>query len=283
MAGFAAGDLHHDIADALTRIAGLARMKQDGRKYTLPVGGKPVAAISDEFLRRRTSEEILASGLSSGCGDEALAFYDLLRKKGYAVRFLDAAKLSVGSLLTRAEGHTGVTVQEPNSSRWILVDPTNRKIVSEDWDTASKIYAGPAGRFWIGFFGPYESYAWRSYKDLKAFYARTLRKVPSSVLDEELVRISYSSSPSLANPRYKAFVDKYAAAYEELGVQPRREANVIFSDFPSGRYGGECRRIGPAEFDCSVGRDAAMDLLWFYYVEDFVAGHIAEPVHPLKR
>ena len=138
-----------NIYSALARVSKLEMMRA-GRDYTLLIGTAVVTGEKEVFLRRRTPDEILAGGLSSGCGDHAAAFYGILKRQGYGLLFVDSVELSVASILEKFSGHTGVAVRDAASGKWILVDPTSSEIINRDWDTSSKLYRSPAEDFWIG-------------------------------------------------------------------------------------------------------------------------------------
>lgn len=284
------GDVRDDIKSAFDRVAGLRMMAEDGRStYTLPARGQSLSGLCDDFLRRRTPDEILASGLSSGCGDYAAAFYGLMRQKGASLLYVDSAELSAASLLNRDNGHTGVAVKDPANGRWLLADPTNRKILSEAWSPDAKIYDGPAGRMWIGYVGRLEDYPVKSHDELKAFYDRTLRAVPAAVWDEELVRLEFSTGPSMLGPdgaylnaRCPQFLQRYGGVYDQLGVHPKRRAQVLFSDESLNAAGKDCRRTGAGSWECFVKRAAAMSPGWFSYIETQVMRQIAAPWGPIR-
>ncbi len=270
-------DIHDDIKSAFYDVAQLQGMDNDGRIYSLPARGQTLSAVSDDFLRRRSPDEILKSALSSGCGDYAAAFYGLMSKKGYTTLFVDSAQLSVTSLLHRDDGHTGVAVKDQASGHWILSDPTNRKILSENWDAGSKIYSGPAGRFWIGYVGTLEDYPVKSHDELKVFYDRALRSVPPAVWEKELVRLEFNAGPSMhhpdgswTNPRCPDFLKRYARVYDELGVRPTRKARIEFSDAALNPSGSDCRRKAADSWECFVKREAAMSPSWFSWIETHV-------------
>jgi hypothetical protein len=116
-----------DIIAALARVAELKPM-ETGRTHSLPARGETMTGANNDFLRRREPNEILSSGLSTGCGDYAAAFYGLLRAKGASLLWIDSAELSATSLLDQSDGHTGVAVKDPETRRWILVDPTGEDL-----------------------------------------------------------------------------------------------------------------------------------------------------------
>ena len=54
-----------------------------GEKYTVSVAGKEETRGKEQFLRRRTAQEISNSGLSSGCGDHAILFVKRIERLGF--------------------------------------------------------------------------------------------------------------------------------------------------------------------------------------------------------
>ena len=169
---------------ALTTIlSGLERVQKlqgmdTRKKYELEARGTRITGYPDDFLRRRTPAEILESGLSCGCGDYASAFYSLIESQGLQVIYIDAVALNYSAIEGGDSGHTGVAVKDKESGNWILVDPTDDKILSGNWDPASTLYESPAGRFWIGYKGPLDKYLVRSHSELRTFYADTLSVEP---------------------------------------------------------------------------------------------------------
>src|ERR1019366_1175427 len=94
-----------------------------GHVYSLTVGGKSITAPPDEFLRRRTGQEILESGMSDGCGDNAFAFLYLMEKQKYQAYFVDSAQISTQSLEYGFAGHAVVAVRDTGNGQWVRVDP----------------------------------------------------------------------------------------------------------------------------------------------------------------
>jgi len=48
-----------------------------------------------------------------------------------------------------------VAVRDPANQRWLLADPTNRRIISNDWSPGDKTFYGD--RYWIGYCGPLDN------------------------------------------------------------------------------------------------------------------------------
>lgn len=269
-------DFSGDFDAALARVARLKAL-ETGRTYSLPARGETLTGTSEDFLERREPDEILASGLSSGCGDHAAAFYGLLRATGAQLKYIQAVELSASSLLERFSGHTAVAVQDPKTDRWLLVDPTKNKVLSRDWDLSARVFHSPAGRFWTGYSGPLEEYPAKSPAQLKSLLRRTLRLVPAPVWDKEVPRLDFSADPSIANPRTIAFLERFSAVYDDLGLRPETRVEVRFKDGGPG-FAGDCRRSGLASWTCHVGRDAAMDQRWFSWVERAVMRELDQPL-----
>src|SRR5579872_6091914 len=143
-----ASDVRVQIDNSLAEISKLKDMEQ-GKVYELPAGGKMMSGYGDDFLRRRTAQEVLASGLASGCGDYAISFLYRLEQCGFKANFIDSAQISTASLQTHDSGHTVVAVRDETVGRWILADPTAGRVISENWEPSSKTFYG---NYWIGYF-----------------------------------------------------------------------------------------------------------------------------------
>jgi hypothetical protein len=163
------------------------KMMKNNRDYTLEAGGVMRTGDSDSFLRRRSVAEIRKSGLSCGCGDYAAVFFALAKEQGFECIFYDSAQVSEQSLRSFSAGHAVVAVHKdgliPN---WWLVDPTNRQIVSQDWNPKAPSFRAFGHLYWIGYSGPMSGYPVHSPEELKAFYRRTLETVPQDILKNEL-------------------------------------------------------------------------------------------------
>jgi hypothetical protein len=264
-----ASDIHDDIRFALAVSSGLKEMSNDGRQYTLPARGRKITGISDDFLRRRTPDEIVASGLSCGCGDHATAFYGEMRKRGAKVMYLDSVELSAHSLFG-FDGHTGVAVEDPATKHWILVDPTEGKIVSDNWDARSKIYED---HFWIWYLGSTDDYPAHDKDSLKAAYDMALKMVPASMWSDAVVRLSFQARSSVRNPHCPAFLARCVGIYDKYGLHPARNATVVLTGAADGAN-EDCRKTGPREFECAVRADQNMDDGWFYWIEEYVGQHM---------
>lgn len=251
------------ILDGLATV-GRLRPFESGKVYEVAARGEKLSGRNDDFLRRRTPEEILASGYSCGCGDYAFAFYRLMKQKGFEVRYIDAAALTYKSVLDHFDGHTAVAVKEGGSGNWILVDPTFGKIISGDWDPGSKLYIGPAGSYWIGYRGALEEYPVRGPQQLKEFYSRTLATVPKDVWDSEL-RLRFVAGKTMAarpNPRLPRFLESVETVYRTVSLDPARPVLVTLEDGgdrPS-EDGGDtsCAKDQEGRWSCTISRKAGM-------------------------
>jgi len=113
-----------------TVFAGLRSLKpmQAGKQYTARVSGEEETGKKERFLRRRTSQEIAKSGLSSGCGDHAILFIDRIEAKDFETLLVDAAEISSVSLRNHFSGHAVVAIrskESPKDAPWWLVDSTS--------------------------------------------------------------------------------------------------------------------------------------------------------------
>lgn len=261
-----------DAIDAALVEVGKLSMMKPGQTYTLSVNGNARSGQGDDFLRMREPDEILSSGLSSGCGDYAAAFYGLMRKAGAKdIIFIDSVQLTAYSLINRDDGHTGVAVRDPEIGRWVLVDPTNGRLLSYDWTPkAAQIYSGPAGRMWIWYAGRLENYPAKDHAGLRARYDAALKSVPPQVWERELVHLVFEKDSSLKNPRADAFIERYEKALSSLAASPKRKARVRLTDGGPG-YTGSCERKAAGDWDCSVGHDSGMSPAFLSYIERRVA------------
>jgi hypothetical protein len=263
-----ASDFDSKIDAAMKRVARLEYMDMQ-KKYELPVHGKTLRADGIDFVDRRTAKEVLDSNLSTGCGDSAGAFYELLKPAGYEMLFLQSADISVANLLDFVSaGHTGVAVREPESGKWLLADPTNRKILSRDWDPKSKLY----GRRWIGYIGQPEGY----YSQITAengvgeFFLRTLKTVPASVLNEQIVGLDFVLEPGFENREARKFALMHSGLYERLGIKPKHRVTIRLAEGSS--QGIRCHTEGK-EFFCDVGRRNHLGDRDFTWIEESAVEH----------
>lgn len=272
----AAGTTAHmetNIAAALERVAALKLLDYEA-EYELQVRGRPVKARGIRFVDRRAAEEVLASGLTTGCGDSAGVFYHLLRAQGAELLFLQSADLSIANYLRfKAAGHTGVAVKDPASGRWTLVDPTAGKVLSRDWDPKSPLY----GRRWIGHIGAAEGYFSQinEREGVGEFFQRTLSRVPKEVWDRELIGIDFvleaaAGGPDglVSDPDVRAFVALYSGVDRRLGFNPRRRVSVRLRPRPKGS-GFMCDKDA-AGFFCEIAPSRGMGERLFDFVEDSV-------------
>ncbi|MDE2040290.1 MAG: hypothetical protein KGO96_02415 [Elusimicrobia bacterium] len=195
---------------------------------------KTVVGTKDDFVARRSVFEIECSGLSSGCGDWAGVFARRLsahvRKEN--IMFVDSAMLAAFSLIDHSAGHAVVAVRLGSSGRWILADPTAKKILSTNWNPAAKTFKSFGFTFWIGYRGSFEDAPQRNGReDLGAFYARTLEDAAKNgkrTLDNAIPRLELVVDDRDAGLRqFKSKVEGY---YEQIrreyGVVPERSVRV---------------------------------------------------------
>jgi hypothetical protein len=185
-------DARQSVSDAFDKVAKLKPIPQD-RVSTLTVAGRPMTGGPDDFLRRRTGAEILESGITTGCGDNAIALLYLLEKQGFETRFIDSAEISTRSLEYGFSGHAVVAVRDAVRDQWILADPT-RSIYVFPWTLSDKSFYG---NYWIGFRGRLADYPVHDPESLKKFYRDTLATVPPDVLNQRLFRFAFTVDRSL--------------------------------------------------------------------------------------
>ncbi len=214
------------IQDALDKVKKIKMMKP-GLEYTVMVEGRQERGQKELFLYRRAADEILASGLSSGCGDYATVFYSLMRKTGLDVRFIHAVDLSLNSLLYNFSDHTGVVVSDDR--QWILVDPTQGKVISQNWDTGSQIYED---KFWIAFNGPRENFPVKGADQLKKFNKNGLKTVPKNVLNKKISGFDINIDASLLTPdgnpsaEAQSFEEKVSEVFAEYDIAPNKKIEL---------------------------------------------------------
>lgn len=266
-------DVRAAIDQALAETAKLKDMGND-RVFVLPVGGTVVSGKGDDFLRRRSASEILASGLASGCGDYAIAFLSLMEKCGFRANFVDSAQISTQSLESRDSGHAVVAVRDQVAGRWILADPTNHRVISYDWSPADQTFYG---NYWIGYNGPLASYPAHDHASLRAFYDRTLKSIPASVLEERLFRFRFTVDASLIgmngiylNPHLKDFLAGNGKFLRDEGIHPRRQVTILLVK------GGDDARSTLTYSEgkgwvCTVGLKSACSPSFTAYLESVVA------------
>lgn len=273
----ASASLESEVRAAFAELRTL-RSFEPAKTYTLWAGGREIAGKNDDFLRRRTAEEIAQSGLSSGCGDFALLFIARIEGRGCETLLVDAAEISLRSLADHFSGHAVVAVRrrEPAGAPWWLVDPTARRIISRDWSPDETSFTAGGRMFWIGYCGPLVGYAVRTPAELKRFYADTLKRVPTEVLNRTLVRLSFTIDPSLVgeggkylNPRLAGLLAGHDEIFARYGIEPAREIPIRLT-----RGGDDARsqlRYVPDKgWVSTVGLRSACSVSFLGYLDDRV-------------
>jgi hypothetical protein len=228
----ALGSIEAHVQEVMSEVRTLRPMKQSER-YTLQAGGEALTGLSDDFLRRRSADEINASGLSCGCGDYAILFLDLMTRRGFEALLVDSAEISSRSLQSRYAGHAVVavrgTVDRNSKWSWWLVDPTNRSVLSRDWSLSEKSFNAGGHVYWIGYCGVLEKYPAKSPEELRRFYTDTLAKVPREFFNRTLYRFRYIVDDSLRdadgrllNARIQPFLTSQSKLFSSYGIEPDR-------------------------------------------------------------
>ncbi len=251
-----AASVMSQINEALQALRSIKEMDQ-GRIYVLPAGDSQIGGRNDDFLRLRTGRQIVESGLSCGCGDYALAFMDLMQPTGAKMLIVDGPEISLRSLESHFSGHVVVAVRDEPRGRWILVDTTQREILSEDWQPDAKTFRHD--QFWIGYAGPLKNYPVHSPDELKKFLGATLAKVPPAFLDKHLLRLNFKLDASLYGPDGKclnAYVEQMAALQDVLlkkyGIRPERQVDVLLVK-GGDDYTGTIQHEDKRGWVCTVG------------------------------
>ena len=259
---------------------GLERMKsiqmmETGRTYTATIEGIQHSGRKEFFLRKRGPAEILSSGLSSGCGDYAFAFYHLMRARGLDVMLLDGAELTMTSLIKLQANHTGVAVHDRKQNRWILVDPTSRRIISENWDKRQPMYQGV---YYVTFMGSLKDYRTKvtDWASLTRLHEEALRNAPNELLKRELVELDFVVDDSMRTadgtlePRTEKFLANAsmiaAEAAQRIGAPLDRRVRVRLV---SGETGPTSRTeySEKDQWACHIGTESAMSLNLLSYLE----------------
>ncbi len=209
---------------------------QTGQSYTVRVAGVEETGLKEQFLRRRTAQEISDSGLSCGCGDYARLFIERIEARAFRALLVDGAEISSGSLQNHFSGHTVVAIHSRDAAvnaSWWLVDSTNLNILSQDWSPTEKSFQAFSCVFWIGYCGPLTEYPVHNDEQLKAFYTKTLSTVPREFLSRTLSRLKFTVDSSLIdkegkflNPRLADFLKLQARIFADCGVEPQQEVAI---------------------------------------------------------
>ena len=262
---------------------GLEKMKsiemmETGRTYTATIGGKEYKGRKEFFLRKRGPEEIISSGLSSGCGDYAFAFYHLMRARGLEVVLLDGAELTMTSLVKLQANHTGVAVHDSNQNSWILVDPTIRRIISVNWDKQRPMYQGV---FYVTYTGSLEDYRTKvtDWDSLTRMHEEALKNAPKQLLKRELTELEFELDNSMRSadgdlsPRIQQFLANVSMVTTEaarrVGSPLQRKVRVRLVRAETGSN-SRLEHSQKNQWICHVGTNSAMSLSLLSYLERVV-------------
>lgn len=257
------------VQGVFTQLRDLKFM-QPGQSYTVRVSGAEETGLKEQFLRRRTAPEISDSGLSCGCGDNAIVFIDRLEARGFKALLVDGAEVSSGSLKDHFSGHAVVAIRSeaaPETASWWLVDSTNLKILSRDWSPTEKSFQAFGCIFWIGYCGPLAGYPVHNGEELKAFYTKTLASIPRQFLNQALFRFKFTIDTSLIgkdglflNPRLADFQRMQSDIFNAYGIEPEREIAIRLTRGGNGaetdlKYSNEAGWVGHLGLNsgCSLG------------------------------
>lgn len=212
---------------------------QSGQSYTVRVAGVEETGLKEQFLRRRTAQEISDSGFSCGCGDYALLFIERIEPRAFRTLLVDGAEISSGSLQNHFSGHAVVAIRRKEAAvdaAWWLVDSTNLNILSQDWSPTEKSFQAFGCVFWIGYCGPLTEYPVHNAEELKAFYKKTLASVPREFLSHTLSRLKFTVDSSLIdkdskflNPRLADFLKLQARIFADCSVEPQQEVSILLA------------------------------------------------------
>jgi hypothetical protein len=258
------------------------KFMQPGQSYTVRVGETEETGLKEKFLRRRTAQEISASGLSCGCGDYAILFIDRIEPRGFQALLVDGAEISSQSLKEHFSGHAVVAIRSkaaPEDASWWLVDSTNLKILSRDWSPTEKNFQAFGCIFWIGYCGPLADYPVHNGEDLQAFYTKTIAAIPPEFLNHNLCRLRFTIDSSLIgkdgvllNPRLAEFQRIHSDIFTTYGVKPERELTILLTrggngDTTSLTYSKEAGWVG------HLGLESACSPSLLFYFERVIRSH----------
>lgn len=217
------------------RIVAKLKMMKEGKTYSFETTQGMITGPKEAFLRKRSPEEILEHGRASGCGDYALVFAHFMEQQGILVKLIDSAQISLISLRSNFAGHLVVAILDQENDRWILVDPTRRKIISDNWNIDRKSFVVHNTIYWIGVKESVSKY--RSLVDspekLKSFYKLTLQNIPKNILEKELFDLEFVVDSSMclpdgnmANENLNRFIKRVknlnSRLFREYDISPRK-------------------------------------------------------------
>jgi len=87
--------------------------------------------LLDNVHLQRTADEILASGYTIACGEQAIIFMVLCRTKGVPAKYVEAVSLDWLQQETDENMHEHAFVETYLGGEWTLVDPARRKIYDD--------------------------------------------------------------------------------------------------------------------------------------------------------
>ncbi len=210
------------------RVKALKPM-EDGKVCTLSAGGKPLTGRPYDFLRRRTPEEILASGLTADSGDIAIAAVYLAQKRGIETELVDSAEISTRTLEYGSAGVVVIAVRDPKSGVWARMDPATESYTVPFRPTDKLLF----GNHWVGFRGRPADYPVHDPESLNKFYRDTLKSMPPEVLNKHLFRFRFAVDSSLRNrngtyrnPNLGRFLADNGKILAAHGVHPVHEIAI---------------------------------------------------------
>jgi len=156
----------------------------------------------------------------------------LMEPSGLELLMVDGAQISFRALETHWSGHVVVAVKVPKDGPWILADPTQRKIIDENWQRDAKSFYD--GRYWIGYAGPISGYPAHTPDELRAFLGKTLAMVPPEVFARQMMKFRFKLDASMFDASGKC-VNANAEKMNELQdsllkkykITPVREIDVL--------------------------------------------------------
>ena len=255
----------------------LIKPMETGKRYDLPGVNSMLTGRNDDFLRLRSGGQIVESGLSCGCGDYALAFMNLMEPAGAEMRIVDGAEISLRSLESHFSGHVVVAVRDPSSQHWILVDTTQREVLSDNWPADAKTFRDD--QFWIGYAGPLEGYPVHGPGELKQFLGATLAKVPPGFINHQMIRLRLKIDASLygqdgkcLNPYVEGFASLQDSLLKKYDIHPEREVDVLLVK-GGDNYEGVITHDDKRGWVCTVGLQSGCSAGFIDYMNQMIRKH----------
>ena len=206
-------------------------------------------------------------------------------KRGFQTLFVDSSEISLSSLESHFSGHAVVAVHDRTGQRWLLADPTNRRVISNNWSTNDTTF--DKDRYWIGYCGPLNEYPAHNPEELKGFYSRTLQNIPQDFWNKHIFKFNFKVDSSLMagdvsylNPNIPMLTKNQDDALAKFHIHPEKEIAVLLVK------GGDDAHSTLTYSDergwiCTVGLQSGCSLSFVTYMQGKVASSPQEKL-PFK-